>query len=109
MATGVKRASLGVGTATGSPVRLNEFYVDIDGVMSPFLDFAQAKYYRNFIDDKEKSEYFVPVEWICPKTLTEAVSEAGFFGNQNTVARPRTHKWTQTIERLKHRFGIEKI
>jgi hypothetical protein len=96
---------VGVGKIIGPSVRLNEFQVDIDGVKRPFLEIAQAKYYRDFIDDEEKTEYFVPVEWICTKKLPEAVSEVGFFGNQNTVARPRTHKWTHTIERLKHRIG----
>lgn len=33
--------------------------------------------------------------------------EVGFFGNQNTVARPKTHKWNHTIEQLKQRFGVE--
>ena len=40
------------------------------------------------------------------EALNEAVSEVGFFGNQNTVARPKTHKWNHTIEQLKQRFGI---
>ena len=98
---------VGVGKVTGLAVRLNEFQVNIDGTMKPFLEVAQAKYYRDFIDDEEKTEYFVPVEWISTKKLPEAVSEVGFFGNQNTVARPRTHKWIHTIERLKKQFGIE--
>jgi hypothetical protein len=98
---------VGVGKVTGPSVRLNDFQVDIDGTMKPFLEVAQAKYYRDFIDDEEKSEYFVPVEWIFTKKIPEAVSEVGFFGNQNTVARPRTHKWIHTIDRLKKRFDIQ--
>jgi hypothetical protein len=30
----------------------------------------------------------------------------GFFGNQNTVARPKSSKWRHTVERLKQRFGV---
>ena len=75
--------------------------------MRPFLEVAQTKYHREFIDDEEKTEYFVPIEWIHTTPLAEAVSEVGFFGNQNTVARPKTHKWNHTIERLKQKFGVE--
>ena len=30
----------------------------------------------------------------------EAVKEKGFFGNQNTVARPTTAAWGYTVDRL---------
>lgn len=39
-------------------------------------------------------------------SLGQAVSERGFFGNQNTVARPTTAKWNYTIQVLKDRFEI---
>jgi hypothetical protein len=98
---------VGVGTVIGPPVRLNDFKVSIDGTTRQFLDVAQASYHQEYIDDEEKSEYFVPITWLCTKSLPEAISEVGFFGNQNTVARPRTHKWNHTIERLKQQFAIE--
>jgi hypothetical protein len=97
---------VGVGTVVGQPVRLSEFQISVDGVSKPFIDVAQANYHREFIDDEEKSEYFVPVTWTKTNELSKSVTEVGFFGNQNTVARPRTHKWIHTIERLKQRFGI---
>ena len=42
------------------------------------------------------------------KTVAEnqAIKEKGFFGNQNTVARPIAEKWKHTVERLKARFGV---
>lgn len=98
---------VGVGRVTGSAIRASEFKVNVDGVERSLLDVAQSNYHRQFNDDEEKSEYFVPIEWIGTKPISEAVSEVGFFGNQNTVARPKTHKWNHTIEQLKQRFGVE--
>lgn len=98
---------VGVGRVTSSAIRASEFKINVDGVERSLLDVAQSNYHRQFNDDEEKSEYFVPVEWICTKPINEAVSEVGFFGNQNTVARPKTHKWNHTIEQLKQRFGVE--
>jgi hypothetical protein len=98
---------VGVGRVTGESVKANEFQVNVDGVVRPFLEVAQANYHRELVDDEEKAEYFVSVDWIGTKTFAEAISEVGFFGNQNTVARPKTHKWNHTIERLKQTFGVE--
>ena len=96
---------VGVGQVTASAIRASEFQVIVDGITRPFLDVAQARYHRPFVDDEEKTEYFVAVQWVVTKQIQDAVSEVGFFGNQNTVARPKTHKWNHTIERLKIKFG----
>jgi len=58
-------------------------------------------------DNPDKAEYLVRVKWIKTVPENEAVKEKGFFGNQNTVARPRTPKWDHTVERLKIKFGIQ--
>jgi hypothetical protein len=34
------------------------------------------------------------------------VNEAGMFGNQNTVCRPKTRQWSYTIDLLKRAFGV---
>ncbi|MBF0433014.1 MAG: hypothetical protein HQK83_17155 [Fibrobacteria bacterium] len=57
--------------------------------------------------DPEKAEHVVGIEWLKTVTVSEAVKEKGFFGNQNTVARPTSAKWEHTVERLKKRFGVE--
>lgn len=95
---------VGVGRVTGPAVRASEFEVEIDGVKRPFLEIAKAEYHRDSVENEEQSEYFVPVEWIDTKPIAKAISEVGFFGNQNTVCRPRTSKWNHTVERLKHHF-----
>ena len=51
-------------------------------------------------------ECIVRVEWLKTVPVSEAVREKGFFGNQNSAAKPRAKRWLHTIERLKTRFGI---
>ncbi|MFQ5480943.1 MAG: endonuclease NucS domain-containing protein [Thermodesulfobacteriota bacterium] len=55
----------------------------------------------------ELLEYYVRVKWCHTVPLEEAVREKGFFGNQNSAARPKARKWTHTVERLKKRWRIE--
>jgi hypothetical protein len=63
-----------------------------------------ASYHREFIDDAERMEYFVPVDWIQTVPLEAAIEETGLFGNQNTVCAPKTPKWRHTVERLQRAF-----
>ena len=56
---------------------------------------------------EDKAEYVVRVNWNKTVPLDQAVREKGFFGNQNTVAKPRAKKWVHTVERLKKRFGVD--
>lgn len=95
---------MGVGYVTGEAVRANDFYVDTDEGKVFFLDIAKEDYCRNAKNDEEKSEYFVPVKWLDTRPVEKAISETGFFGNQNTVCRPRTGKWVHTVDRLKRYF-----
>jgi hypothetical protein len=59
------------------------------------------------IDNDDKAEYIVKVEWLKTVDLKKAITEIGFFGNQNTVCRPTSKKWNHTIERLKNIWRIE--
>lgn len=102
-----KYGYVAVGRVTGQAVRANEYSVDVNGTMRPFLEVAQANYHRQLADNEEESEYFVPVDWIKTRPLSQPISEVGFFGNQNSVARPKTQKWNHTIEQLKQKFGLE--
>ena len=58
-------------------------------------------------DDPANAEYVVQVDWIKTVLETQEVKEIGFFGNQNSVCRPRDQKWVYTVERLKKVWGIE--
>jgi hypothetical protein len=51
-------------------------------------------------------EYLVGVKWLKHVAVSAAIHEVGFFGNQNTVCKPKTKKWGHTVERLKQRFAV---
>lgn len=97
-----------VAEVCGPTQRFSEFEVEVDGVRKHFADIANADYHKRFADDEVNAEYMVPVKWLVSVPAKDAVSEVGFFGNQNTVARPTTTKWPHTIERLKKRWNIQK-
>lgn len=94
---------VGVGEVLKSAVRFDQFNVSVNGTLTPLTELeVEAK--EAF--DEGHDEHFVAVKWIKKVDLQEAVKERGFFGNQNTVAQPRSPKWTFTIERLKDRWGV---
>ena len=99
---------MGVGTVTAAMVPIEDFNVhepegNTVSITSLPLDIAQS---MRSTEDPEKAEYMVGVNWIKTVQTSDAVREKGFFGNQNSVARPRTSKWNYTVERLKKRFGL---
>jgi hypothetical protein len=97
---------VGVGRVTGlaSPAASFRITNSIGGE-SPILDVAKGgTYHREYADDPERSEYFVPVRWLQTVPADRAIREIGFFGNQNTVCKPTAAKWRNTVERLKSQF-----
>lgn len=99
---------VGVGRITGSRLRVTDFEVTneagervpITAVSEVFARAAAA------CSNAEEAEYLVPVEWLAAVPLERAIREKGFFGNQNTVAKPKAAKWQHTVERLKKRFSV---
>jgi hypothetical protein len=75
-----------------------------DGAKSAADALTGGHYHREFIDDPEKCEYFLPVKWLDTVPLDQAIREVGLFGNQNTVCAPRTQRWQHTVDRLKQVF-----
>ncbi len=65
---------------------------------------AQCSRSWTSVDDLDKCEWFVPIQWLETRPLTQAVHEMGFYGLQHTVCRPTTAKWRTTVERLKQVF-----
>lgn len=92
---------VGVGRVTGARQAARDFLINDRPALS-VLD--KAGYHREFIDDPDRCEYFVPVQWLNTVPLSQAFSEIGLFGNQNTVCKPTTPKWRSTIERLEKVF-----
>ena len=97
---------VGVGVVTGHATPAPEFKLLKNGNETPALEVLNADYHRQFVEDQERCEYFVPVEWLVTVPLNEAVKEVGLFGNQNTICRPTVAKWRWTVERLKERFTL---
>ena len=99
---------VGVGTVVEPVVKVDEFMVDDgNGHKIPITKaLLKGPELGKYSDDPEKSEYLVRVKWIATVPLEKAIKEKGFFGNQNTVARPTSPKWNYTVQRLKERFNI---
>lgn len=97
---------VGVGRVRSEPVPATEFKLcNETGEEVPALEILDAAtYHRELLDDPERAEYFVAIEWAETRELSRAVNEAGMFGNQNTVCAPKTPKWRHTVERLKELF-----
>ena len=100
---------VGVGEVTEPVVPVDDFQVDDgNGKVVPItalpLDAAEM---IKVTDNPEKGEYLVRVKWIKTVSTSDAIKEKGFFGNQNSVARPTAAKWDHTVERLKKRFDVK--
>ncbi|MCC5968262.1 MAG: nuclease [Natronohydrobacter sp.] len=93
---------VGVGRVTGPRVMAKDFQIGDQSA----LDVLRGSYHREFPDDPEQSEYFVPVEWLHTVPESQAVQEVGMFGNQNTVCKPVTPKWRTTVDQLKAKFRV---
>ncbi|PYD88296.1 nuclease [Pseudomonas syringae pv. pisi] len=96
---------VGVGRVTGAVQPARDFLVPTATGDKPFLALANARYHRQFVDDPDRCEYFVPVQWLGTVPVAQAIQEVGMFGNQNSVCKPTTPKWRTTVERLKERFA----
>jgi hypothetical protein len=98
---------VGIGEVVERAVPIDEFRVnDSSGKLVPLANLpVKAAGFRKAADNEETAEYLVRVKWLKTVPLSEAIREKGFFGNQNTVAKPKTPKWNHTVERLKKRFG----
>lgn len=97
---------VGVGRVLSKAVPASEFTLATPEGQKPALEvLTEGSYHREFVDDEEKCEYFVSVEWLETKDLANAVQEVGMFGNQNTICKPTASKWRSTVERLKLKFS----
>ena len=101
---------VGVGVVEEPVVPIEQFLVKgANGQMMPITAVPGLRITQQSPEtavDPDKGEYLVRVKWL--KTVDEghAIKERGFFGNQNTVAKPRADSWRHTVERLKVGFGV---
>lgn len=98
---------VGVGEVIGPREPITEFKVVADGVERPAAEvLVKATYHREFLDDPDRMEYFVPVRWLHSVPIEQAANDIGLFGNQNTVCKPTIPKWRTTVERLKELWKL---
>lgn len=98
---------LGVGVIKGPPVRAIDFEVETADGPRKYLDVGKvSEAMRLTAHDPERTEYFVPIEWITSFPIEKAVKGHGLFGNQNSAAKPKSPDWPATIERLKKAFVV---
>lgn len=95
---------VGVGEVVSAAVRFDQFVVDPHGGRIPLTD---VELEAPLMLDEDHNEYVVGIDWMKTVALEEAAKELGFFGNQNTVARPRARSWHFTVERLKTLWAVE--
>ena len=96
---------VGVGEVTSEVVPVTEFEVENDGEITPILEAPlDAEAMDENVDDLEKCEYVVGVEWFDTRDIEDAVDEKGLFANQNTACKMRNQF---TIRRLTEAFEIE--
>ncbi|WP_366291822.1 endonuclease NucS domain-containing protein [Paenibacillus sp. AN1007] len=99
---------VGVGTVTDTAKKADEVFFPQDGVEQTIYQLSsKANYFKEFLHDDDRAEFIVKVNWIQALPASAAVSEIGFFGNQNTVCKPRASKWVHTINRLKGIWHIQ--
>lgn len=100
---------VGVGVVTQEMKPVDSFKVTNEtGALVPITEVSSvAAALRTAASDLDTADYLVGVDWLRTIDPKQALHEKGFFGNQNSVARPRSPKWNHTVERLKTRFEIE--
>lgn len=98
---------VGVGIVDAPATLAKDIRFLVDGAEKSLTELPLKGTYLEDSDDLEKAEYMVKVHWLKTVTIRQAVREAGFFGNQNTVCRPQTDKWDFTVKRLKEIWHID--
>ena len=101
-----KTGYVGVGEVIGERSRADEYRFETEEGSRTLLELTSQEEYPHLyrqlnIDDDDAAEFLVPVRWLYTVCRQEAFSEVGLFGNQNTVCKPTTPKWSHTVERLK--------
>jgi Holliday junction resolvase-like predicted endonuclease len=103
-----KHGYIGVGKVVSTSQPYEDFIVQVDGVETRLADCAlKGNYSHPHSPDDDTREYFVGIKWLHVEALENAVKQVGFFGNQNSVCRPRAAKWAHTVNSLKSRWKVE--
>lgn len=98
---------IGVGVVESDPIPASEFMVETKDGLRRYLDVGQVHpEMKKAADDPARTDKFVKVRWLATVPESKAVKELGFFGNQNSAAKPTAASWPLTVARLKQAFKI---
>ena len=96
-----QKGYFGYGIVTETVAQAKDVEFIKDGKAITFSDFPNAEDYLYKSDDPDNAEYVVKVQWLYTVPESKAVKEAGLFANQNSVCKPKSLKWDNTVARLK--------
>lgn len=102
-----KTGYVGVGKVIGEIQQAKDVLFSVDGKQAGFAELPVKGDYLYSSEDADNAEYVVKIEWIKTVSEANAEKELGFFGNQNTVCRPKAQRWEYTVERLKKIWNID--
>ena len=99
---------VGVGRVTGTMIPAREAIVEIEGERRPLIkapDISEKWKMEAALEDPDRAEMVVPVEWIAKRPKEQAFWESGLFAHQNNMAcKLRDQK---TIDAVLEEFGIK--
>ncbi len=99
-----KQGYVGVGIVKEDAVPVKDFLVDINGVATPILSMPNLPPEMDRqVNDMERCEHLVRVEWIKTLPMDQGVWEKGMFANQNSACKLRSQF---TIDRLTEIFEL---
>ena len=104
---------VGVGIVEETATIAKDFKVAVNNKMVPILNAPlelnekdKEGFLKKYANNEERAEYFVRVRWIKDFPIKQAVKQMGFFGNQNSVCKPKVSSWLFTVDTLKKKWGI---
>ena len=99
---------VGVGRVTSSVQPIEDFVVEVDGDEKQLLDLElQGTYANRETNNPEVGEFAVGIKWLHTVPLEQATKQLGFFGNQNSVCKPRVSRWSHTVSTLKSLWKVD--
>ena len=97
-----KYGYVGVGIVESEPMTIEQF-LENNNIKREELN---GNYCFGEKENPDGDDYAVKIRWLHTVPLNKAVS-GSLFGNQNSVARPVTKKWDDTVNRLKREWKIK--
>ena len=105
---------VGVGIVEETAIIAKDFRVAVNNKMVPILNAPlelngkdKEGFLKKYANNEERAEYFVRVKWTKDVPIRQAVKQMGFFGNQNSVCKPKVASWLFTVDTLKKKWGIK--